>query len=192
MSLTHRLLLRMFGRPSGVLGRLGGRIMARMNEACARWAIGVLDIGPNDAVLEVGFGSGVAVALLAARASKGHVAGIDVSREMVAQASARNRAAIDAGRVELRHGSALGLPFAAASFDKALAVNSMQLWPDVGKGLSELARVLKARGRVALAFTPHSGQQQARLAGALAAAGFVDATLVESEDGFCATAMKPG
>ena len=192
MNLTHNILMRMFGRPEGFLGRLGGIIMAGTNGACAAWAIGLLEIEPRDTVLEVGFGPGIGIALLAARTPEGHVAGIDASSEMVAQASARNRAAIAAGRVELRHGSALSLPFAAQTFDKALAINSMQLWPDAAQGLREIGRVMKPGGRVALGFTPYSGQNKAGLAEALTAAGFANADLVESKHGFCATASKPG
>lgn len=58
MSLSRDLLMRMFGRPRGLLGRLGGRIMARTNENCGAWAIDLLEIRPDDRVLEVGFGPG--------------------------------------------------------------------------------------------------------------------------------------
>jgi len=50
---------------------------------------------------------------------------------------------------------------------------------------------MKRGGRVALAFTPYSGQK-AGVAEALAAAGFDHADLVESDHGFCATATKAG
>jgi hypothetical protein len=51
----HKLLMRMFGRPKGVLGRLGGVIMARVNRDAAAQVIEVLDVRPDDKVLEVGF-----------------------------------------------------------------------------------------------------------------------------------------
>jgi hypothetical protein len=41
-------LLRMFGRPKGVLGRLGGIIMGRMNADCSAWVSDLLAVGPND------------------------------------------------------------------------------------------------------------------------------------------------
>jgi ubiquinone/menaquinone biosynthesis C-methylase UbiE len=50
------------------------------------------------------------------------------------------------------------LPFDDNTFDKALAINSMQLWPDPAAGLREIRRVVKPGARVALGFTPHSGQ----------------------------------
>jgi len=51
MSVARNLLLRMFGRPQGVLGRLGGIIMARTNEDCGAWVIDLLEIQPDDSVL---------------------------------------------------------------------------------------------------------------------------------------------
>jgi ubiquinone/menaquinone biosynthesis C-methylase UbiE len=188
MSLTRNILLRTFGRPQGVLGRLGGIIMARMNEDCGAWVTDLLEIGPDDRVLEVGFGPGVVVQRLGKLAAAGHVAGIDPSREMVGQARARNAAAIESGRVDLRRGSVESLPFADDSFNKALAINSMQVWPDAVTGLLEIRRVLKPGGRIALGFTPYSGQPNEGLPEKLAAAGFDNAHVVETEKGFCALA----
>lgn len=41
------ILVRMFARPEGILGRLGGLIMARTNRECTAWVIGLLDVAPN-------------------------------------------------------------------------------------------------------------------------------------------------
>jgi ubiquinone/menaquinone biosynthesis C-methylase UbiE len=191
MSVVYRLLLRTFGRPQGILGRLGGIIMARMNQQCAAWVIDLLGIQPHDRVLEVGFGPGVGIQLLGRSASAGDVAGVDYSEEMVEQATARNVQAIESGRVDLWHGSAERLPFEDNTFDKALAINSMQAWPDAGAGLREMRRVLKTGGRIALGFTPYSGQPQSGLPEMLTAAAFTEAHVVETELGFCALAIKP-
>src|SRR5215467_9698172 len=134
MDCARALLMRMFGRPKGVLGRLGGVIMARVNRDAAAEVIGLLDVRPDDRVLEVGFGPGVGIQLLARRATDGWVAGVDQSQEMVRQAAARNADALRSRRVDLRYGSVERLPFADATFDKALAINSMQAWPDAGAG----------------------------------------------------------
>jgi ubiquinone/menaquinone biosynthesis C-methylase UbiE len=191
MSVVHSILLRTFGRPKGILGRLGGIIMARMNQKCAAWVIDLLDIQPNDRVLEVGFGPGVGIQLLARSASAGYVAGVDYSEEMIDQAISRNVKAIESGLVDLRHGSVERLPFEDNTFDKALAINSMQVWPDAVAGLQEIRRVIKTGGRIALGFTPHSGQPNRGLPEMLATAAFTEAHVVESELGFCALAIKP-
>jgi hypothetical protein len=38
-------------------------------------------------------------------------------------------------RVDLRRGSVDGVPFDDNSFEKVLAINSMQVWPDATAGL---------------------------------------------------------
>jgi ubiquinone/menaquinone biosynthesis C-methylase UbiE len=188
---VRELLMRMFGRPTGVLGRLGGVIMARMNREAAAQIIEMLDFRPDDKVLEVGFGPGVGVELLLHRVPAGSVAGIDYSQEMVKQASARNAAALRNRRVDLRYGSAERLPFADKTFDKVLAINSMQAWPDAGAGLREIQRVLKHGGNVALGFTINSGQPKEGVAELLTIAGFAQARIVDGSKLFCAIATKP-
>jgi ubiquinone/menaquinone biosynthesis C-methylase UbiE len=182
------ILLNAFGRPKGILGRLGGVIMARMNRPCAVWVIELLDVQADDTILEVGFGPGRGIELLVEAASAGHIAGVDPSPEMIEQATARNAKAVQNGRVELRRGSAESLPFPDGMFDKALAINSMQVWPDPVAGLREMRRVTKRGGRIALAFTPYAGQSKSGLAETLAAAGLSNAEIVESDKGFCALA----
>jgi ubiquinone/menaquinone biosynthesis C-methylase UbiE len=191
MSLKDRILMRMFGRPQGLAGRLGGRILAHANRRFAEEIVAFLDVEPSHIILEIGFGPGVAIALLARKAPAGRVAGIDVSTEMVEQARARNAAAIRAGAVDLRYGTVERLPFEDAAFDLALAINSMQVWPDRDAGLREIRRVLRPGGRVALAFTPRSGHPRAGVAEVLEAAGFEDARVAELRDGFCALTRKP-
>lgn len=178
--------MRAFGRPTGALGRLGGIIMARMNEGIARRTIELLDVQPTDHVLEIGFGPGVGIQLLARAASSGRVAGIDPSEEMLAQAKARNMNAMATGRVELQRGSVESLPFEDSTFDKVLAINSMQVWPDAVTGLCEIGRILKPGGKVVLGFTRWSGQAQDGLTETLVTAGFSDVHVVNLDGDFCA------
>jgi ubiquinone/menaquinone biosynthesis C-methylase UbiE len=142
---------RQFSGPEGALGHVAGWLMARKNGALNAWIVERLEVGPDDRVVEIGFGTGLAVALNAARATRGHVAGIDRSDVMLRQATRRNRNAIRAGRVALQQGDAAALPFADASATRALAVNSLQFWSNPEAGLREVARVLAPGGRLVLA-----------------------------------------
>jgi ubiquinone/menaquinone biosynthesis C-methylase UbiE len=189
MRVLKSTLMRMFGRPMGTLGKLGGIIMARTNAAFARSVISLLDVQPREKVLEVGFGPGVGIQLLAR--SAGRVTGVDCSREMVQQAKARNTEAIASGIVDLGHGSVEDLPLEDATFDAVLAINSMQVWPDVMAGLREVSRVTRSGGRVALGFTPYSGRSKAGIQELLSAAGFAQVRVVDTEHGFCVLALKP-
>jgi ubiquinone/menaquinone biosynthesis C-methylase UbiE len=188
MHMMQSVLRRMFGQPRGFLGRLGGVIMARTNDPCGAWVIELLNVAPNESVLEVGFGPGTAIRRLSALAA--HVAGVDPSREMVAQARARNAIALENGRVELLRGSVEDLPFAGDTFDKAMAINSMQIWPHPVAGLREMRRVLKPGGTIALGFTLYSGQRNQGLTEKLSAAGFAGPRVVTKDQNFCALATK--
>ncbi|NWF61276.1 MAG: methyltransferase domain-containing protein [Fischerella sp.] len=190
LGIVDSLLMQMFGRPKGILGRLGGFILARTKRDFTQWVIHLLEVQPDDKVIEVGFGPGVAIQILADAVSTGYVAGVDYSEEMVEQARVRNAKAIEAGLVQLQYGSVEALPFADDTFDKALAINSMQVWSDAIAGLREMRRVMKVGGKIALGFTPYSGQPSTGLTEMLTAAGFTESRLVETDRGFCVLAIK--
>ena len=154
-----RPLFQQFARPSGWLGRIAGSLMAKGTDD-DRWLVDLLEVQPDDRVLEVGFGPGVAIELIAARATRGLVAGVDPSDVMVRQATKRNWQAVQDGRVQLRQGSVSELPFPDASFTKVLALHSIYFWPSVEAGLRELYRVLSTGGRLAIGvrmYQPKSG-----------------------------------
>ncbi len=144
----------MFEHPRGLPGWVGGLIMAQFTRARNEWMLSLMDIRPTDHILEVGFGPGVMINMLAKQAYDGKVVGVDISSLMLAQARKRNRYLIRAGRVRLEQGSAMELPFVDDSFDKAVSSNSVQLWPDSFKGLMEMRRVLRHDGRIAAAIQP--------------------------------------
>lgn len=161
--------------------------MARANYRHAVWTIRLLDVQPTDRVLEVGFGPGMAIQLLAG--STQQVCGVDPSAEMLRQATQRNAPAIADARVNLRQASADHLPFGERSFEKALAINSMQVWPDVLAGLREMRRVLRPGGSLALTFTSHSGQSPEGVLEIVAVAGFGDCRMVDARGAFCVLAL---
>src|SRR5260221_7783985 len=113
-----RLISQNLRKPSGIVGWLVGRMMARGNATEAAWTVALLDIQPDDQVLEVGFGPGVAIQHAAKRVTSGRVAGTDYSEMMLRAAGRRNAAAIRAGRVELQRGDVAAMPFPDAPFDK--------------------------------------------------------------------------
>lgn len=154
MRFLRRILADQVAEPQGLLGRLVGWMMARGNQESNEWMVSLLDLEEDDHVLEIGFGPGTAIREIAAQTSKGHVAGIDVSEAMIDQATKLNQEAVDAGRVDLRLGEATSMPWPSDRFDKALAVNVIYLWPHLDPVLSEIRRVLKPRGLLALYLAP--------------------------------------
>lgn len=134
----------------GVFGWLALQLMLRRNQSMNEWAVALLDIRPADRVLELGFGAGASIQRAAKLATQGHVAGIDTSADAVQRASRRNRAAIRAGRVDLRQGDVHALPFAEGDFDKAFCCGLVYYLADPVAALREVWRVLAPSGLFAL------------------------------------------
>jgi SAM-dependent methyltransferase len=182
MSGVRSAVVRQFGKPSGLLGAIAGLVMRvrPSNRERGQRTLDLLDIRPEDRVLEVGFGPGLAIERAAALASRGKVVGIDHSKLMLRQAARRNARAIDAGRVELLLGSAERLPAFPMRFDKAFAINVYMFWGDPGAVLRGLRGALKPGGALALTLQPRSrGATDAdartvgeRMAASLREAGF--------------------
>jgi len=140
------LLQNQFRLPRGLLGRIVGWWMSRDNERMNRRAVELLDAGPADDVLEIGFGPGQAIEFLAQGTQARLIAGVDPSHVMVEQASERNRSFIAAGRVVLLAGAAGNLPFVGGRFSKVLVVANLQIWDSPAAGLAEVRRVLRPEG----------------------------------------------
>ena len=146
-----------FGAPRGVRGRLAAHVVARLTGEANRWMVDRLAVGPHDRVLDVGCGPGLALAY-ALEAGAARVVGVDASETMVRHARRRNRAAVRAGRAEIRRADAARLPYPDGSFTKAGTLNSLQFWPEPDQGLRELCRVLEPGGRVAVVLMARSDE----------------------------------
>jgi len=145
-----------FGHPRGWRGWAMGHLMAVTNKERSLWVLSLLNLQPEDHVLEIGFGPGADIHRAAERVALGFVAGIDSSDVMLRQAMRKNREAIRAGRVELRQGTASHLPYESASVDVVFATNVAQHWGDPTGPLREIFRVLKPGGLAALAVQPRN------------------------------------
>lgn len=151
---VDKLLWRTFGVPTGVLGRIGGTMMAgRRQRAIAAHVAELLDVRRGDRILEIGFGPGVGIQHLREKlGGEVFIAGIDPSEVMMRMARARNAEAVASGAVTLISGTAEKMPFESESFDKAYAMNSFHLWQEKLAGLNEVRRVLRDDGRLVLSF----------------------------------------
>ena len=139
-----------FGQPTGFAGRLVGHLMAVKNAALNRAAVEVLDLQPDDRVLEIGFGPGKTIRMISERLTNGFVAGVDLSGVMVKQAARRNREFVKIGRVELKQGSASSLPYGDGQFGKVCAINAYHHLPGPIDALREIRRVLEPGGLLLL------------------------------------------
>jgi SAM-dependent methyltransferase len=140
-------LCRAFAAPSGLLGRLAGFAMARKNIPLNRFALELLEPQHGERVLEIGFGPGVALGMLAeAVGPQGRVSGVEVSGLMFAQAVARNAAAIATGRMRLALCSVSEADWPDQSFQRILSVSNVQFWRPATRCLGETFRMLRSGG----------------------------------------------
>lgn len=173
MSTKQLLLSRVVGqfrKPTGVGGHLSGWVMSHRSSNLVRnrWAVDLLDLQPDDRVLELGCGPGVALAVIAGRVVDGVTVGVDHSSLMIRQARRRNAANVAAGRVRLVcatvedllsadsnvPAASLKLPSLAGPFHAVLAVNSIGFWDQPEQRLNVLRHWIHPRGRIALVSQP--------------------------------------
>lgn len=143
-------------KPTGLRGRLAGWLMARRssNQERNAWAVSLLELQPTDRVLEIGCGPGVALALVSKVVTSGQVVGIDHSEVMVQQATKRNTAAIEQGRVQLRLASVFDLPPGHDRYDKCLMVNVFHYWDSPDDVLRRVQWLMNPGGKIVIAFQP--------------------------------------
>jgi demethylmenaquinone methyltransferase/2-methoxy-6-polyprenyl-1,4-benzoquinol methylase len=117
-----------------------------------RWRramVGAVGAAPQARVLDVATGTGMVARELVRRYGCS-VVGLDQSEAMLAEARrALGRHPELAGRIELTEGEAERLPFADAEFDHLTFTYLLRYVDDPAATLAELARVVKAGGRIA-------------------------------------------
>jgi SAM-dependent methyltransferase len=101
-----------------------------------------VEVGDTTTLLDVGCGSGLALARAAALGAR--VAGIDLSPELLQIARER------APDGDVREGGMDTLPFDDEAFDAVIAINALQFAFDPTAALGEVARVLRGGGRLAI------------------------------------------
>lgn len=156
--------------------------MRWQNRPDNQWAISLLKAGADNSILEVGFGPGQAIKMLARANPSIKIAGIEHSETMLTAASQLNQAEAATGRVNLQIGKAEQLPFADATFDKAFSVNCIYFWKEPITGLRELHRVLKPGGCAVITVRDSDSKayevfQPEKLTQLLTEAGFLSVSL---------------
>lgn len=138
----------MFDRIAARYDRLN-RVLSWGNDAgWRRRAAALACLGPDEAALDVGVGTGdLAFDLLRVSDPTSRVVGVDVSARMLDLVRARAASSPLGPRFEAQVADAQALPFADASFDRVVAGFTIRNFGDLAAGLREMRRVLKPGGR---------------------------------------------
>lgn len=127
------------------------------------WAVALLAVAPEDRILEIGCGPGVAAARVCERLASGRLTAIDRSATAIERARVRNAAHVVAGRLALVHTDLASVAAPPARLDKAFAVNVNLFWTGPANAeCAVLGRVLRPGGAVHLVYEgPGTGRDVA-------------------------------
>jgi arsenite methyltransferase len=120
----------------------------------------LMELKPEDHVLDLGCGSGWLCRRIAGLVPKGHVLGVDIAAEMLRRAEAASR---QYSNLNFKEGAADRIPCESDSVDKIISVESSYYWPDPAAGVREMFRALRQGGSAWILINyyvenPHSHQ----------------------------------
>jgi demethylmenaquinone methyltransferase/2-methoxy-6-polyprenyl-1,4-benzoquinol methylase len=140
----------MFDRIAGVYDPLNTAMTAGLHHRWRERAADLAAVGAGSRVLDVATGTGDMAIELARRVGpNGEVVGSDFSEGMLDRARAK-AAGADARNVRPRFewADAMRLPYGDGTFDAATVGFGARNFEDLGRGLAEMARVVRPGGRV--------------------------------------------
>ncbi|QYO67242.1 class I SAM-dependent methyltransferase [Leptolyngbya sp. 7M] len=123
------------------------------------WAVGLINVKPNDRILEIGCGYGRAVSLVCEKLITGMITAIDRSSKMANAAKDANVQNIIAGRAEILHADLLSSDLPEAAFDKVFLFNINVFWMDPVAELNAIRRLLEPGGIFYLFHQPPPGHK---------------------------------
>ncbi|XP_069045867.1 uncharacterized methyltransferase YdaC-like [Lepisosteus oculatus] len=146
--LTRKLNQQLARPVKSLTGWILSKFFVWHNRVLEENAVKLVEIQPDDMVLELGFGLGLGLQAAAPllTGSRGKLFGVDHSEYMFKKASERMRAEIESGKVTLFNGNIMAMPLPDSSVDKVYHCNCYYYWPDLKAGTSEVHRVMKPGG----------------------------------------------
>lgn len=139
----------MFDRIAGVYDLMNSAMTAGLHHQWRQRAVDRAEVGPRSDALDVCCGTGdLALELRRRIGADGRVVGCDFSEPMLELA--RRKSGEEGLPVEFGWADALELPYGDEGFDAVTIGFGARNLADLGRGLAEMARVLKPGGRLVI------------------------------------------
>jgi arsenite methyltransferase len=124
------------------LGRRRG--MEKSHWEITRQLIDLIQVDEHDNLLDLGCGAGWATRVIAQKAARGFVVGIDLSDRMIAQARSAYR---NPPNTLFVVADAEQIPCAGGFFNSLLSIESIYYHPDIDAAFAEVHRILRPNGK---------------------------------------------
>lgn len=156
MKLISNYLTDQLACPHGVAGKMLAKSMEKdePRKQRAAWAVDLLDLSDEEQVLEVGFGNGYSLELIAQQIPLGSLVGIDHSSLMVKLASERMQRYKEELPLALITASIEESPKLEQKFSRVLAINSLMYWPEKEKCLRQIKSMMLPDSRILIVYQP--------------------------------------
>ena len=134
-------------------GEEGFETIENMNEnhkEISEFAFGLVEVGKDDDVLDIGCGGGVNIEKFL-KLTSGHVDGLDYSEVSVEASRKRNQKAVDNGRCRVVQANVCDMPIDDESYDLVSAFETIYFWPEIQETFKEVSRIIKPNGQFMIA-----------------------------------------
>lgn len=135
-----------FKKPTTLFGIFASKIMVKNNQKNYDKLIKDLDIQPHDKLLEIGYGPGIGIQMVAKSCSTCTIHGIDFSRLMYKRASRYNKPFIDDAKVQLQYGDFLKIAVIDNNYEKVFCLNVIYFWDELKSPFEKVLSLLKKGG----------------------------------------------
>jgi len=143
------IIARMFDRIAPSYDLLNTILSFGMDKGWRKAVIRALSLSGSDRVLDIATGTGD-MALLALSHMPCRVTGIDLSHQMLVRAAAKAARGNHGDHYTVLQGNALHMPFADATFSKAMVGFGIRNMDNIPGLFAEVQRILKPAGRFAV------------------------------------------
>ncbi len=134
-----------FKKPTGFFGIFSSNIMIKGNTSKYEQMIKNLDVQPHDQLLEIGYGPGIGIKMIAQTFTSCTIHGIDFSRLMYNRAKKYNKQYIP-DKVQLQYGDFLKMRGNSNSYDKVFCLNVVYFWNELNEPFKKISSLLKNGG----------------------------------------------
>ena len=135
-----------FKKPSGLFGIFSSNLMVKRNQKNYDRLIKDLNLQSQDKILEIGYGPGVGIRMIAELNSSCTIHGIDFSKLMYKIATKNNKEYIDAGRMKLHYGDFLKTSALDNNYDKVFCLNVIYFWDELKSPFEKVLSLLRKGG----------------------------------------------